>query len=887
VKLHRLVLTNYRGIAHREVQFPDTGVVVISGANEIGKTSMIEALDLLLESKDRSTKKEVKQVKPTHADVGSEVLAEISAGQYRFVYRKRFHKKCETELSVLSPRREQLTGDEAHERVLAILRETVDTDLWHAQRVLQTGSMAAVDLSGCDALSRALDVAAGGAAELSGSEPLLLERIDAEYAKYFTGTGRPTGDWAAAIALLKNAEIGVARCEAAVAEVDARVRRHGELVERLDELVEPRRAAKLRVTQAEEATAALADLREQIAKAELVARAAKATCAASTAAHGERCRLRTELSTRIAALAEIQAQLANALQSEATAREAAATAATDAVQAVADFDLAEAETNRIRAVVEMLLAREDADRLDVRLKRIYATDSQLAEVAQRLSVITLTDEVMGDIERATMLVQQLEAQLALAATTIEFTAAADIELNVGEQVIRLAAGETWWPSGSEAATVDLPGVLAVRITPGINAADIQGKLVATQTLLVEVLAQGGATDVQNAREIHGERKTLTHERERLAGLLRELIDGDDVAALAAQLVSLRAAQPGEPQIADLQTARRELADAAAALAQAQRDASAAQRLSADASKLSVETSAQATVIRQRLGAAEAEIAATRQRLEELRLSAGDDEIAARAALDADAHRVAEDAAQALSRQLAAADPDAVEREISLAVQSAERLDRDQVETERALKDIAVELAIMGTEGRQGNLDAAQIALEHATAEHDRVSRRARASRLLKSVMTRHRDDTRQSYVAPFRAQIEMLGRPVFGPSFEIEIDSDLRICSRTLNGRTVPYDSLSGGAKEQLGILARLAGAALVAKEDSVPVVIDDALGFTDPERLVRMGSVFDTLADHGQVIVLTCTPTRYLGIPDAHLIELASQGDPRSQDVFAKPIAV
>jgi len=63
MKLHRLVLTNYRGITHREIEFPDRGVVVVSGANEIGKTSMIEALDLLLHSKDRSTKKDVKQVR--------------------------------------------------------------------------------------------------------------------------------------------------------------------------------------------------------------------------------------------------------------------------------------------------------------------------------------------------------------------------------------------------------------------------------------------------------------------------------------------------------------------------------------------------------------------------------------------------------------------------------------------------------------------------------------------------------------------------------------------------------------------------------------------------------------------------------------------------------
>ena len=240
-----MVLKNYRGIDHREIDFPDHGVVVVSGANEIGKSSMVEALDLLLESKDRSTKKEVKQVKPTHADVGSEITAEISAGPYRFIYHKRFHKKPETQLTVLEPRREQLSGDEAHDRVQAMLAETVDTELWHAQRVLQSTSTAAVNLSGCDALTRALDVAAGDAAALSGTEPLLIERIDTEYARYFTPTGRPTGEWATAIKALEAANQEVERCAAAVAEVDDRVQRHAALTVELAELT--RAAAGRRV----------------------------------------------------------------------------------------------------------------------------------------------------------------------------------------------------------------------------------------------------------------------------------------------------------------------------------------------------------------------------------------------------------------------------------------------------------------------------------------------------------------------------------------------------------------------------------------------------------------------------------------------------------------
>ena len=120
----------------------------------------------------------------------------------------------------------------------AILAETVDTDLWQAQRVLQSASTAPVDLSGCDALSRALDVAAGQAVALSGSEPLLVDRIDAEFRQYFTATGRPTGRLGRGRSTrLRDAPSSRWRqCEAAVAEVDDAVARHAGLTDELARL---------------------------------------------------------------------------------------------------------------------------------------------------------------------------------------------------------------------------------------------------------------------------------------------------------------------------------------------------------------------------------------------------------------------------------------------------------------------------------------------------------------------------------------------------------------------------------------------------------------------------------------------------------------------------
>jgi uncharacterized protein YhaN len=119
-----------------------------------------------------------------------------------------------------------------------------------------------------------------------------------------------------------------------------------------------------------------------------------------------------------------------------------------------------------------------------------------------------------------------------------------------------------------------------------------------------------------------------------------------------------------------------------------------------------------------------------------------------------------------------------------------------------------------------------------------------------------------------------LGRQVYGPDFGVTVDEDLSLSARTLAGATVPFGELSGGAKEQLGILARLAVARLVDPTQGVPVVIDDALGYSDPQRLHQMGAVLGSAAEGSadvQVILLTCTPERYAAIPDVHTVRLTA----------------
>lgn len=871
MRLHRLVLTNYRGVAHREIDFPDHGVVVVSGANEIGKSSMIEALDLLLESKDRSAKKDVKQVKPTYADVGAEVTAEISTGPYRFVYHKRFHKAPRTQLTILEPRREQLTGDEAHDRVRAMLEQTMDTGLWQAQRVLQASSTAAVDLSGCDALSRALDVAAGDTATLSGTEPVLIERIDAEYARYFTGTGRPTGEWAGAIAALAAADTEVARCTELLTEVDDRVHRHAELSEQLVRLTDEQAAADARHSAAQAAGAAIAELRGQLRDAQLVATAAKATGAATDSAHAERHRQRDELESRAAAISLLDTEIDGAaavqatVDAEATAADAAAAAAAQAVDAATE------RAASARRVVDQLAARDEADRLADRLARLDATEGQLAKVAAELAQIVVTEPILRRIEEASMACDRAEASLAAISATLELAAVADIDLVIAGEPTALPAGQSWSATVTDGLEVDVPGLLRVRVRPGDSAREAGVKHAAAQAELADVLAAAGVPDLAQARQADQRRRELQGGRDQLAAALAALRGDEEIEALRARLTRLRDEHGEIPTGITPEQARADRDEAEALRAQAATDGEALRRAAQEAAARRTAAATQLTLLREKVAAQRGELEAVNQRLAAQRATVSDDELAAAADSNAQALRTAEQRVTELSEQLGAAAHETIDAELAAAEIAAQQLRARHAETARALHEVEVELAVFGTQGRRGQLDAAQTAREHTAAEHDRIGRRARAAALLRSTMIRHRDDTRRRYVEPFRAEIQRLGAHVFGTDFEVDVDTDLKICARTLGGRTVPYESLSGGAKEQLGILTRLAGAALVAKEDSVPVVIDDALGFTDPDRLEKMGAVFDAVGSHGQVIVLTCSPDRYRSVTDAHRIDLTA----------------
>ena len=91
MKLHSIELKNVRGIDHLRVDdLPDRGVVVIAGDNEMGKSTIAEAIHVALSWPAKAERKETKALRPNNRDAFPDITLDMTLGQTRFTLRKVF-----------------------------------------------------------------------------------------------------------------------------------------------------------------------------------------------------------------------------------------------------------------------------------------------------------------------------------------------------------------------------------------------------------------------------------------------------------------------------------------------------------------------------------------------------------------------------------------------------------------------------------------------------------------------------------------------------------------------------------------------------------------------------------------------------------------------------
>ncbi len=888
MRIHRISLRDFRGVREADVELDATGVTIVQGPNEVGKSSLADALDMLIEDPDSSTRSRVKAAQPLGRDVGPWVEMEATTGPYRFTYGKRWLRQASTELRITAPDSQQLTGRQAHDRVQEILAQTMDPVLFSALRQQQGIALGQAGLQGSTTLAAALDRAATGSTGRAGEgDASLMDAILKERVRYTTPGGRANAERTALAARLDEHRAAVTHAEAALRGIEERAERHRQLTAELaaNRRQEPERREAIRLLDEQlreigVREKALGDLQVAEERAGAAARDAERLVAQRRALVDEVACATADVK-QIANEAEGAAQRLAAARGRHEATAAALVAAHEAREhAQARLVVAAADADHLRDVL-------DRELLDERRGRAQRAEADIAEATAFLEGCAIDAALLDRIEAAALDEAEARGRAGAPALEVQVTAEVVLRVQVADEVHDLGPGETLRHGLDAGGELMFPGVARVRIDDhraGDAAPDDARRAAESLAALLDHAGVVGDDRLAGARAKERRRR---EEKARLATastarddavrdltvtVMAEKIERAD-ARIGAYLAS-RSDDAPMPATIDAANAARGLAEDVATAAERDEDVARTAHADADTEVRGIQD--QAHRRSGRMEVVEERLHDARATLDAARADAPDDTVAdvgtrARGAAD-EASAAATQAAAAL----AADDPASVRERLANARHVLDRLLRERYDVELQAQRITAEIEIQGEDGLADRLARAMEALARVEQEHGAVERRAAAAEVLYECFTRHRDLAQRAYVAPFKAEVERLARLVFGVGVEVEVDhATLQVTSRTRDGVTVGFEALSGGAREQLAVLGRLACAALVAPDGDdasdmgAPVVFDDALGYSDPGRLEGLGAAIAIAGRRCQVIVLTCMPDRYAGVGSARVVRL------------------
>jgi hypothetical protein len=524
------------------------------------------------------------------------------------------------------------------------------------------------------------------------------------------------------------------------------------------------------------------------------------------------------------------------------------------------------------------------DQFRERLDRVQKADEIIAAAESFLAGCNLDDSKLAEIDDAANSLAVAEGRAAAGRPQLALEALAPIDVVIDGTSHEVRPGTPLAVAVAGRLEAVIADVARITISGPDAHADADAALTDSQRDLDGLLRAAGVSSPAEARQLARARSAqlqeLNNARQRRAADLSDLDPPQLAAKLGRAQERLDALDAGidptAPGVATIDDARSLAAAAHSRVEQA--------RALHDRRRTEVEAAEGALRLlqdkriedRTRLQAASEDARRYADELQVQRRDAADDAVneaveQAQATLQA-----AQQEHRGAAQKLAAADPATARAALENAQALQKRLDHDirALELERATT--GAQLEAEGHDGLAGRLADTQARLEDLRREIESEDRRAAAVAHLHAVLTAKRYAAKQAYIGPYSDKINAYARILYGSDVVVNVDTGtFEITSRTLNGRTEAFHRLSGGAREQLAVIARLACGALVSPstggdtDGGVPVLIDDALGYSDPDKLAKIGAAFTVAGRECQVIVLTCEPSRYRGVGAARVVSL------------------
>jgi DNA repair exonuclease SbcCD ATPase subunit len=512
-----------------------------------------------------------------------------------------------------------------------------------------------------------------------------------------------------------------------------------------------------------------------------------------------------------------------------------------------------------------------------RLELVQGLRSQLDDIQGQIAqLVPIDEDGLGELQSLENRLAQSSAALSAMATGVEVVSA-DRPVRVGE--VELSVGESRTVSGLTDVTV--ADKLVLRIHPGGGDSLLRANE-EVRTLQVELrrLLDGyGLDSTAKAAEMVARRAELRSEANRAEAALGQwpgdqaeqyrVVQGELAAATADVQRRLEQADDAE-QPTTLSDARAWLGREEDALRAAESGETGLRATRDTLRSQLTDLENRLNSLREVIGGERQMLAGFSAQLDLLIGSHGPDELRAcalsecqdtKAELEAELSRT-RSFLEALQPELLEADRERLQR----AWEEADR-QRQDAETKRAVAQAA--LRSDGADDPSAVLAQAEARLEAATEHQRAVSRKANAIALVDDLFQQEQRALADQFSLPLAQKISAYLQRLFGPEaravvrFEDNTFMGVELVRSTQAG-AMSFVSLSEGAREQVAAAIRLATAELLAvdHDGSLPVVFDDAFAYSDPERVNTLQRMLDLGASRGlQIIVLSCNPSDYAAL--------------------------
>lgn len=823
------------------------GVNVLSAPNEFGKSTVFDALRALFFVPHSSTKKDIKHLRP-HAGGSPEVSVEVETADERFLISKRWFGKPEAKVV-----RNGLLIAQADEAEAWISRLLGGGDggpsglLWVRQGLLGlSDGEKSEQTAALEARRDLLSSVTGEVEAMTGGRRMdaALARCREELSAFATMTGRSKagGPWAIALQEVETLAGDRDRLAGEVRQLQSALDERNRYRRELAELEAPE-AVEERKARLEAARMAFQAAETHAGKVKAAEQALQTATLMAERARREFKTLRDAMLTRASAEAadrEAQDRLEQAAEALAKADQTLADASKAHAAADEDRKRVDALLRHIQAQTAAKSARDRRTELEGRLAAAQAGRGKV-EAAKAAASVGPDDK---DMDRLRGLVQTLTTARAVrdsSATRVTMRYAPGRDGGVQHTGGALAEGKALTIHADTVLRLDGLGDLTVH--PG-EGPEGMVDVAQAEVDLAKALEMLGVTSIEEATRAHQKRqdaKTLLAQLE--AEFRVQAPKG--IEALQTQLAALPdATAEEESDLPSFEEAEAALLAASGTVSELRVRMEAARDRRDDA-----RSEHTAAVVRQEEAALR--LTAATEAVE--RLAQHDEAQLASRAAEAEEQRGRAEADLTAARSAA---PDIVAAEAALArAQSIDDAARERIgELRPDIAGLNERISTIAGHAVEERLRETEEKLNAAQQGLARIEREVKVLQRLQAVLEAARSEARDRYFEPVAGELRPLLHLLW-PDAELNwADDTLLPQSLIRNGQEETVDILSGGTQEQIALLVRLAFARLLSKDGRhAPVILDDALVFTDDDRIERMFDALHRQAGDLQIIVLSC----------------------------------